>query len=457
MAIRVLHASAWYPPAHVGGTEVYVTGLVRELRAHGIISRVIAPLEPEQADGYEFEGARVRTYPVSVTPSRAERRGDVPPQDLSRFFGILAEEQPDIYHQHSWSRGLGAPHFRAARELGLRTILTIHVPNNICLRGTMMRFGQSACDGLIEEVKCAECWSHGRGAPKSLARVLARVPSAFGLAFRRVGIDGRAATALSARHLVGERRAEFAGMVANADRVVAVCQWLYDTLARNGVPTEKLVLSRQGVDPKFAATAQAAERFGTPTEGVFRLLYLGRWHPVKGVHVLVRAVRAVQEDMRLELVIHGVGDGPEERHYEKLVRRLAEGDKRIQIAPPIPRDRLAETLSQASALAVPSCWLETGPLVVLEAKALGIPIIGSRLGGIAELVREPEDGVLVSPGDIPAWTNAILNMANSVQSKRLLQSASTVRTTRDAAADMATLYHDLCSGRSREMGSLGCA
>ena len=444
MAIRVLHASAWYPPTHVGGTEVYVTGLVQELRAYGIISRVIAPRESGCACDYEFEGTAVRAYSVSETTSREELRGDTPPQGISRFREILREEQPDVYHQHSWSRGLGAPHLRAARELGLRTVLTIHVPNNICLRGTMMRFGQVACDGHIDEVKCAACWSHGRGAPKLLAHALARVPSAFGSALRRGGIDGRAATALSARHLVGQRRAEFASMVDNADRVVAVCQWLYDALARNGLPTKKLVLSRQGVDPKFAARRQALERGGTSAEGVFRLLYLGRWHSVKGVHVLVEAVRRIPEDVPLELVIHGIGEGAEERAYEAKVKDLAKGDPRIHFGPAILRERLAETLFQADAIAVPSTWMETGPLVVYEAKSVGIPVIGSRLGGIAELVRKPDDGVLVDPGSVQAWSEAITTMALNHTARRPRGIPNTTRTMQDAAAEMATLYRLLC-------------
>ncbi len=445
--ISVLQASAWYPPAHVGGTEVYLSGLVRELRAYGIRSRIVSPLGGQQPDGYEFGGTTVRTYEVNAATSRAELRGSQPLQGLSRFREILAEEQPDIYHQHSWSRGLGAAHLGVARELGLRTVLTVHVPNNICLRGTMMRFGQSACDGHIDEVKCAECWSHGRGAPKLVAQALARVPSAFSSALRRAGMDGRAATALSARYLARERRAEFAGMVSNADRVVAVCQWLYDALARNGAPLGKLVLSRQGVDESFAAAAEAARKQERPNRRRYRLLYLGRWHPVKGVDLLVRAVRNVPHDIPLELVIHAVGDGPEERAYEAKVRNLAKGDARILVMPPVPRERLAETLSQASALAVPSIWMESGPLVVLEAKAAGLPVIGSKLGGIAELVREPDEGMLVAPGEVKAWTDAILCMANKFPVSKSTRSASEVRTMSDAAADMAALYREVLCRR----------
>ena len=115
----------------------------------------------------------------------------------------------------------------------------------------------------------------------------------------------------------------------------------------------------------------------------------------------------------MSLSIHAVGDGSEERDYAAQIRHLAAGEPRITIEEPVPRQQLALTLARASALAVPSLWLETGPLVVLEAKAAGLPIIGSRLGGIAELVREPEDGVLVPPGDVTAWAQAISAMASN--------------------------------------------
>ena len=444
--ISVLQASAWYPPGSLGGTEVYLSGLVRELRDLGIVSRIIAPLAPQQLDGYDFDGAIVRTYPVNISPSRDELRGEICGEGIDRFRSILSEEQPHVYHQHSWSRGLGGAHLRAARKLGLKTVLTVHVPNNICLRGTMMRFGESACDGRIAKTKCAECWSHARGAPKSLARALARVPSIVSSRFAQAGFDNRAATALSARRIVTERITDVARMVENADHVVAVCQWLYDALARNGVPAEKLSLSRHGVDSSFLADIPRARQFAHANErsDKFRLLYIGRWHPVKGIDVLVRAMREIPQDVQFELIIHGAGDGKEERAYEATIRRLAEGDDRVRIAAPISRDRLAETLSKANALAVPSCCLETGPLVVLEAKALGVPVIGSRLGGIAELVDE-RDGAdqLVEPGDIVGWARAIEELARKYRSGTLPRPRRPVRAMSTVAAEMANLYRSL--------------
>lgn len=446
--ISVLQATAWYPPGHLGGTEVYLTGLVRELRALNIGSRIIAPLGPQAEDGYEFDGTVVRTYPGKPALSPAERCSGTSSQGLDRFRQILVEERPDIYHQHSWIGELGRPHLRAAREAGLKTVLTVHTAHPICLRGTMVRFGREACDGLIDPPLCSACWTHARGAPKIVARSLGALPPPIIVALQRSMPRGRIATALSARSLAERHEIEFARMVADADRIVAVSRWVFAAMERNSVPREKLVFSQLGIDPGFAAEAAGRlERKERDRDSAFRLLYVGRWHPAKGIDVLVKAVLALRKGLRLELIIHGISDRAEERDYANVIRRMVADDPRIQFQPPIPRSQLAATLAEASALAVPSLCMETGPLVVLEAKAAGLPVIGSRLGGIAEIVQEPEDGILVPAGDVTAWTRTIGAMVSNPRA-RAVTAASKVRTMREVASDMTALYNSLLNGRS---------
>ena len=71
---------------------------------------------------------------------------------------------------------------------------------------------------------------------------------------------------------------------------MAVCGWLLEALKLNGVPVEKLHLTRSGVDSAFAEQAAEVAEWRQPgSEPVFRLLYLGRWDATKGIDVLVRA------------------------------------------------------------------------------------------------------------------------------------------------------------------------
>jgi glycosyltransferase involved in cell wall biosynthesis len=441
---RVLQASAWYPPNHVGGTEIYLAGLVKELRELDIDSRIILPCEAARCADYAFEGTSVRRYPVNAEASTDELRGVVPHRDFSRFRELLMEERPDIYHQHSWTRGLGAAHLRAAREQGLKTVLTVHVASSICMRGTMMLFGRESCDGRIDAARCAACWNESRGAPEFISHALGALPGGLGDALGKFVSGSRAATALSGRTMAEKKKADFRRMVGDADCIVAVCQWIYDALVLNGVPKEKLLLSRQGVDSSFAEGGAAAEV--TPAKGQLRLLYLGRWHPVKGIDVLLRAMKRIPPAAPITLTIHATGDGHEERACADEARRLAQGDPRITIAPPIGRDEVPQAFAYADALAVPSVWLETGPLVVLEAKAAGLPVIGSRLGGVAELIREPDEGVLVAPGDEIAWSEALLQFITNPIPRRKIPSE--LRTMRNVAQEMAALYASFAAVRS---------
>src|SRR5204862_1477975 len=104
---------------------------------------------------------------------------------------------------------------------------------------------------------------------------------------------------------------------------------------------------------------------------------------------------------------------PGDASYEQEVRDLAGADQRIQFAAPVQRPDVLRTVAGFDLLAVPSLVMETGPLVVLEAFAAGTAVIGSNLGGIAELVEPETSGRLVRAGDVEAWSRAIEDIAGS--------------------------------------------
>jgi glycosyltransferase involved in cell wall biosynthesis len=214
-------------------------------------------------------------------------------------------------------------------------------------------------------------------------------------------------------------------------------------LAANGVPDQKLLLSRQGVSNDFLDAARAAAGTRSKRDAPLRLLFLGRWDPVKGVDVVVRAMRSLPGDIAVNLTIRAVPALLGERAYEDSVRALASGDPRISIEPPVARSDLAATLANYDALVVPSLWMETGPLVVLEAQAAGLFVLGARLGGIAELVDVGDAGELVLAGNVAAWAEAIERLASRHRRGALPRPSRPVRRISTVAAEMADLYRSL--------------
>jgi glycosyltransferase involved in cell wall biosynthesis len=103
-----------------------------------------------------------------------------------------------------------------------------------------------------------------------------------------------------------------------------------------------------------------------------------------------------------------------------------------------------ERLQEYDLLAVPSQLLETGPIVVLEAFAAGIPVAGSNLGGIAELVEHGVNGLLVDPASPESWAEALRRLSQDRDLLATLRSGiRPPRTMRDAAAELMAVYRQV--------------
>lgn len=434
--MKVVHNLGWYFPESCGGTEIYVRNLASRLEASGITNQIIAPISSDTGQSYRLDEISVWRFPIGTGRSRAQIRGETPHDHFDEFGQWLADGRFDIYHQHSWTYGCGLSHLEYAKRLGLRTVVTIHVPGSLCLRGTMMLFGSTQCDGRIEVKRCSECWAASRGIHGPL-RVLTRLPLPVAMLFSRIPWLGRLGTILSTPKLVREHQDRFEKMARLADRIVAVADWLQAAVQANNIPREKILVCRQGVD-----SVRPDKLFGKALEDGLRVGYLGRLDPLKGVHIIVEAVKRLPTAAKVKLIIHGIKQAHEQT-YEQGLSELAGADPRITFAGPVPQSEVLRTLQSFDVLAVPSQCVETGPLVAMEAIAAGIPVMGSDLGGIRETVKPGVTGWLLPHADVDAWTQLLARVAS--QRKPLAEgiSARPHRTMDDVAFEMRSLYQSL--------------
>jgi glycosyltransferase involved in cell wall biosynthesis len=170
---------------------------------------------------------------------------------------------------------------------------------------------------------------------------------------------------------------------------------LRDMLLARGVPDRKLRIHRLGIDlSRFAP--------GERSEAEFRVLMIGRFVEKKGFEYGIEAfVKVAREDQRLRLTI--VGEGPR----GALLRRLAQDSGlggRIVFTGPLPSDRVAQLLATSHLLLAPSVVdrrgdRESGLIVVKEAGACETVAIGTRHGGIPEIIDDGVTGYLVAERD----------------------------------------------------------
>jgi D-inositol-3-phosphate glycosyltransferase len=217
-------------------------------------------------------------------------------------------------------------------------------------------------------------------------------------------------------------------IAAEADRLVA-SNWVEraDLAWHAKADIGRIAVIPCGVDldlfyPRDPRAARA--RLGLPAERV--LLFVGRLTPIKGLETLLRALAAARADglgeTAFRLVVVGGDkeerwDGPSAR-LRRLARDLGVGAW-VDFRGPQPQDVLPDYYAAADLCVMPSRYESFG-MVALEAMACGVPVVGSRVGGLNATVQDGVTGLLVAEGDVDALARGIAGLLSDEGRRRAL-------------------------------------
>ena len=203
---------------------------------------------------------------------------------------------------------------------------------------------------------------------------------------------------------------------ARASAVTAPSRDLLERAAKLGATCRREAVPYGADASSFAVSAgtAASTRLGLGLNADhFVVVGIGRLIPVKGFEYLVDAhAEALRGNPALRLVL--VGDGDERAGLEERIRALAVADSVVLVGA-VRHEEIPGYLAAADAVAVPSVhfagFVDGLPNVALEAMAAGKPLIASRVGGLPELVRDHENGLLVDEKSSHALAEAIAALA----------------------------------------------
>lgn len=190
------------------------------------------------------------------------------------------------------------------------------------------------------------------------------------------------------------------------DRLIAPSRFYRDKLVEWGWDAGRIAYIPNSIDAKAYSPAMH--------EGDY-VVYAGRLAPEKGLATLLRA--AALSHQRLVLA----GSGPEEQTLRKLAGEIGAD---VAFTGHLDKPELKRLIGEARALVLPSEWYENAPISVLEAYALGRPVIGTRIGGIPELIADGETGSLVEPGNAAMLAEALAGLASLPSSARAAMGAT---------------------------------
>lgn len=295
-------------------------------------------------------------------------RGIYNVQARARLETLIRETRPQVAHVHNIHYQISPSIFHTLERHHIPVVMTLHDYRVVCPNGYLYTQG----------AVCERCKA-GRFYNALLYRCLRG-------SWRASLLGGVAAYAHAAL-----------GIYRLVDRFITHSAFLRKKMIEFGFSTKRLVSLPIGLD-----VTSFLPRFG----GDPYFVLFGYVTRQKGPHIAVEAIRRTKGG---HLVI--VGDGPLLALVKKQVEEGNVG--RVSFTGFLSGARLWDLIRGSLAVIVPSIWYEVLGMVVLEAYAMGKPVLASRIGGMPEVVREGQTGLLVQPGDAEGLAQAMQSLLDN--------------------------------------------
>ncbi len=191
-----------------------------------------------------------------------------------------------------------------------------------------------------------------------------------------------------------------------ANKIICISQEIKDSALKIGLEEEKIEFIPLGTDTdKFRPRDKNSlrKKYGIDKKHV--IIYVGSLLRMKGVFELIKAVSILPEELKNDLKVFIIGDGPEKSNLNRLCKELRL-ENIIEFKISVNRDEIPFYYSASDLLVLPS-FSEGRPVVIYEAMASGCPILSTYVGGIPEQVLDNVNGRLIKAGDLSQLKNEI--------------------------------------------------
>lgn len=189
----------------------------------------------------------------------------------------------------------------------------------------------------------------------------------------------------------------------NCDLAIAICAFQYPFLSKIGIDKKRVVLIPNGINLSSSPDPRT-----TRDGSRFRFVNVARFHPQKDHAFLIQAFSDVcKKYPKARLVL--VGDGPLRTETEELAKSIGIADK-VEFTG-VRRD-IPEIMATCDCFVLSSRW-ELHPITILEAMRASLPVVATRVGGVADTVADGISGILVVPGDRASLVQAMVAMVSN--------------------------------------------
>ena len=451
--MKILLLVHLFLPDYFSGTEILTLHTAHELKSLGHEVQVFTGFpgaadipDSQRFDSYEFEGIPVSRF--KHAHRAMGRQNNVAEQEYNNqlaaehFTALLDQFQPDVVHFFHLMR-VSASVVDVCVQRGIPTVLTPTDFWFVCPAAQLRLEDGSMCAG--PDSVGANCVRHlaALKMPGRAAGLLNRLPETLVHGVVRVALlppfkhwgPARLVFALSRRKGFLRER------LNRINRVLVPTRVMQQTLLQHGLDPARTQTCSYGI--RLPIVAAPTPRTSGPL--VLGVIGIGEH---KGPHVLIQAVRKLAQ---IDLVVRIYGRHSDFPDYVDRLKTLAGSDPRIEFCGSFANDQIGNVLSKLDILVVPSLWSENAPLVIYSAQAGGLPVIGSNVAGVAELITHDDNGCLFPPGDVDRLAEIINRLAQDRgQLARLSERARMPKTIASYTSELLSVYEGVGALRRKE-------
>ena len=373
--LRVLLVSHRFPPDAAAGVERYTEAVANALTGRG---DKVAVLTRRPSGAREITIERERTsvlplvYRITGEDSWRDRFLYHDERLTTLFDEILDEFEPDIVH-FNHTIDLSPQLVQRARQRGVRVVMTLHDYYFACARIIRKKPTGEICSGPAGGAECAATCFADDG-PDAVER--------WGL-----------------------RTAYFRRLLSVPDLVLCPSEYAASWFREFAPPEARIEALPNGI--WIERSDAAAENFDTPhSRGRLSLAFLGSLVPHKGPHLIIEALQLAGLDP-VDLVM--LGDVADSVYASQLRVQAAQvPGLQLRMFGTYEPDDLAMLLHDVDCVVLPSQWPETFGLVTREALALGIPVVATRVGALAQPLVDGVNGFTLDEDDAAPELAAVL-------------------------------------------------
>ena len=449
--MKILQVVHNFLPYSYAGTEIYTYNLSKELsKRHKVF--VFHRIRDERRKDYELKQYPLNCLEIfsinntcrsydNFEDTYNNRRID------ERFARVLDSIKPDIVHvQHLLF--LSTSLIRLIKQRNIPIVFTLHDYWLLCPQGQFLKDNLTICNASSSS-ECAKCMisqlSIKKGILSAYYKLRARIPSSALQLLKKTYLNYAQKSFLSEEEAINKirRRKDFIKQLfEDVNLFVAPSRFLRNKFIEHGMPPDKIIFIRNGID------AGQFKHFERKKSDNIRFGFIGTIHPSKGIHILIEAFNRIKNE-NAELKIYGEllpYSGFE--YYPRLLRKICR-NKNTYFMGGFENSRVAEIFSEIDVLVFLSIWQENSPLTVQEAFSTNTPVIGSRIGGVPELIEDKKNGLLVEPGepdDLYDKIKSIVNNPGLIESLR--RGIDLPKSMEENRQEVEGLYKDLLKNKS---------